>query len=117
MILDDGGDATLLMHLGARAEKDLSRHRQPDQRGGARAVRAIRAKLAVDPKWYSTRLAQINGVTEETTTGVKRLYQMAKEGTLPSPRSTSTTPSPRASSTTCTAAASRWSMASSAPPT
>ena len=82
MILDDGGDATLLLHLGARAEKDpgcISKHSSEEEQY---LFASIRAKLAEDPAWYSTRLAQVKGVTEETTTGVKRLYQMAKEGAL-----------------------------------
>ncbi|MGZ5114116.1 MAG: adenosylhomocysteinase, partial [Usitatibacter sp.] len=80
MILDDGGDATLLLHLGARAEKDascISKHASEEEEA---LFAAIKAKLAKDPKWYSTRLAHVKGVTEETTTGVKRLYQMAKDG-------------------------------------
>ena len=82
MILDDGGDATLLLHLGARAEIDegcLSSHSSEEERV---LYASIKAKLAKDPKWYSTRLAKVKGVTEETTTGVKRLYQMAKDGSL-----------------------------------
>jgi len=78
---------------------------------------AIRKRLETQPGWYSKRLAEIKGVTEETTTGVKRLYEFAKKGQLPSRRSTSTTRSPSRSSTTCTAAASRWWTRSSAPPT
>src|SRR3954462_5816968 len=82
MILDDGGDATLLLHLGARAEKDLSCIQKHSSEEEEVLFAAIKAQLAKDPKWYSTRLAQIKGVTEETTTGVKRLYQMAKDGSL-----------------------------------
>ena len=85
MILDDGGDATLLLHLGAKAEKDASLIEKPGNEEERCLFAAIKAKLAVDPKWYSTRLAKIKGVTEETTTGVKRLYQMAKEGQLAFP--------------------------------
>ena len=85
MILDDGGDATLLLHLGSKAEKDLSLIAKPASEEEQCLFAAIRAKLKVDPKWYSTRLAKIKGVTEETTTGVKRLYQMAKEGDLAFP--------------------------------
>ncbi len=86
MILDDGGDATLLLHLGARAEKDAVAHRQADQRrGDIRCSPRSRPSSPRDPKWYSTRLAQIKGVTEETTTGVHRLYQMHKEGRLAFP--------------------------------
>src|SRR5688572_23516505 len=82
MILDDGGDATLLLHLGTRAEKDPSCICDPKSEEETELFAAIRAKLASDPTWYSTRIAHVRGVTEETTTGVKRLYQMAKEGTL-----------------------------------
>ena len=85
MILDDGGDATLLLHLGARAEQDASLLGSPENEEEQHLYAAIKAKLKVDPKWYSTRLAKIKGVTEETTTGVKRLYQMAKEGQLAFP--------------------------------
>src|ERR1700678_665313 len=77
MILDDGGDATLLLHLGAKAEKDASLIARPGNEEEECLFAAIKAKLNADPKWYSTRLAKIKGVTEETTTGVKRLYQMA----------------------------------------
>ena len=85
MILDDGGDATLLLHLGARAEKDLSVLAKPGSEEETILFAAIRAKLAQDPHWYSTRLAQIKGVTEETTTGVHRLYQMHARGELKFP--------------------------------
>jgi adenosylhomocysteinase len=85
MILDDGGDATLLLHLGARAEKDASLVAKPSNEEEELLFAAIKSKLKADPKWYSTRLAKIKGVTEETTTGVKRLYQMAKEGQLAFP--------------------------------
>jgi adenosylhomocysteinase len=85
MILDDGGDATLLLHLGAKAEQDASLIAAPSSEEEQHLFAAIKAKLKTDPKWYSTRLAKIKGVTEETTTGVKRLYQMAKEGRLAFP--------------------------------
>ena len=85
MILDDGGDATLLLHLGARAEKDAAVISKPGSEEETLLFAAIKAKLKLDPKWYSTRLAKIKGVTEETTTGVKRLYQMAKDGQLAFP--------------------------------
>jgi adenosylhomocysteinase len=80
MILDDGGDATLLLHLGAKAEKDLSVLNNPSSEEETILFAAIKAKLQQDPTWYSVRLAQIKGVTEETTTGVHRLYQMFKKG-------------------------------------
>jgi adenosylhomocysteinase len=85
MILDDGGDATLLLHLGAKAEADASLIAKPGSEEEECLFGAIKAKLKIDPKWYSARLAKIKGVTEETTTGVKRLYQMAKEGQLAFP--------------------------------
>jgi adenosylhomocysteinase len=85
MILDDGGDATLLLHLGTWAEKDPSLVSSPSNEEEQHLFAAIRARLKTDPKWYSTRLAKIKGVTEETTTGVKRLYQMAKDGKLAFP--------------------------------
>jgi adenosylhomocysteinase len=85
MILDDGGDATLLLHLGARAEKDGSVLTNPGSEEETILFAAIKAKLAVDPLWYSTRLIQIKGVTEETTTGVHRLYQMHERGDLKFP--------------------------------
>src|ERR1700681_4469865 len=85
MILDDGGDATLLLHLGAKAEKDASLIAKAGNEEEEYLFAAIKARLQIDPKWYSSRLAKIKGVTEETTTGVKRLYQMAKEGGLAFP--------------------------------
>lgn len=85
MILDDGGDATLLLHLGTRAEKDLSVVANPSSEEEVCLFNAIKEKLKTDPTWYSTRLAKIIGVTEETTTGVHRLYQMHKEGKLAFP--------------------------------
>ena len=85
MILDDGGDATLLLHLGARAEKDASLIGKPASEEEKFLFAAIKARIAREPKWYSTRLAQVKGVTEETTTGVHRLYQMHKEGRLAFP--------------------------------
>jgi len=85
MILDDGGDATLLLHLGTRAEKDISILDNPGSEEETLLFAAIKAKLAADPGWYSTRIAQIKGVTEETTTGVHRLYQMHERGELSFP--------------------------------
>ncbi|GAA5787416.1 adenosylhomocysteinase [Chitiniphilus shinanonensis] len=85
MILDDGGDATLLLHLGARAEQDLSVVDNPTNEEETVLYAAIKAQLAKDATWYSTRLAQIQGVTEETTTGVHRLYQMHEQGKLAFP--------------------------------
>ena len=85
MILDDGGDATLLLHLGARAEKDAGILNNPESEEEIYLYNSIKAKLAVDKAWYSTRLAAIKGVTEETTTGVHRLYQMHERGELKFP--------------------------------
>jgi len=85
MILDDGGDATMLLHLGTRAESDATVLNHPGSEEETALFAAIRTKLKHDPKWYSTRLARIKGVTEETTTGVHRLYQMHKEGKLAFP--------------------------------
>ncbi|MDK3023332.1 adenosylhomocysteinase [Cupriavidus taiwanensis] len=82
MILDDGGDATLLLHLGARAEKDESVIAKATSEEETYLFAAIKEKLAKDPGWYSRNLAAIRGVTEETTTGVHRLYQMAQKGEL-----------------------------------
>ena len=82
MILDDGGDATLLMHLGKRAEKDASLLANPTSEEETCLYAAIKAKLAQDPTWYSRKSAQIIGVTEETTTGVHRLKEMSAKGTL-----------------------------------
>ncbi len=85
MILDDGGDATMLLHLGTRAESDSTVLNHPGSEEETALFAAIKAKLKQDPKWYSTRLGKIKGVTEETTTGVLRLYQMHKEGKLAFP--------------------------------
>jgi adenosylhomocysteinase len=85
MILDDGGDATLLLHLGARAEKDASVISKPTSEEETILFASIKAKLATDKTWYSTRLAAVKGVTEETTTGVHRLYQMHERGELKFP--------------------------------
>ena len=85
MILDDGGDATLLLHLGARAEQDISLVAKPASEEEEVLYAAIKARLAVDPAWYSVRLAAVRGVTEETTTGVHRLYQMHARGELKFP--------------------------------
>ena len=85
MILDDGGDATLLLHLGTKAEKDQSVLANPGSEEEIELFNSIKTTLKRDPKWYSTRLKQIKGVTEETTTGVHRLYDMHKRGELAFP--------------------------------
>src|SRR5262245_35100122 len=85
MILDDGGDATLLLHLGSRAESDQSVISKPTSEEEEFLFASIKSTLARDPKWYSVRLKAVKGVSEETTTGVKRLYQMAKDGKLAFP--------------------------------
>ena len=82
MILDDGGDATLLMHLGKKAERDASVLANPGSEEEVCLFNAIKAKLAEDPTWYSRKSAKILGVTEETTTGVHRLKEMSAKGTL-----------------------------------
>ncbi|HEX7043686.1 MAG TPA: adenosylhomocysteinase [Burkholderiales bacterium] len=82
MILDDGGDATLLVHLGIRAEKDPSVLNNPGSEEEEALFAAVKKRLAAKPGWYSMIAKEIRGVTEETTTGVHRLYQMHKEGRL-----------------------------------
>ncbi|HMK13867.1 MAG TPA: adenosylhomocysteinase [Burkholderiales bacterium] len=83
MILDDGGDATLLVVLGAQAEKNPSLIAKPANDEERALFASIKKRLDAKPGWYGRALANIKGVTEETTTGVKRLYQMQKEGRLP----------------------------------
>ncbi len=85
MILDDGGDATMLLHLGTKAEKDLSVLNNPTSEEETVLFASIKAKLKMDPTWYSVRLEKVKGVTEETTTGVHRLYQMHAKGELKFP--------------------------------
>ena len=85
MILDDGGDATLLVLLGSRAEKDPSVLANPTSEEEVAFFESIKAKLAVDPTFYSRTRANIKGVSEETTTGVHRLYELQKRGDLPFP--------------------------------
>ncbi|WP_394808470.1 adenosylhomocysteinase [Nitrosomonas sp.] len=85
MILDDGGDATLLLILGTKAEKDLSVIANPTNEEETVLFASIKSKLSSEPNWYSKNLARIRGVTEETTTGVHRLYEMHKNGELPFP--------------------------------
>ncbi|WP_310386162.1 adenosylhomocysteinase [Roseateles sp.] len=82
MILDDGGDATLLMHLGQKAEKDLSVLDKPGSEEERVLFASIKAKIAVDGTWYTRKSAEILGVTEETTTGVHRLQEMSAKGEL-----------------------------------
>ena len=85
MILDDGGDATLLLHLGTRAESDASVIAKPTNEEESVLYAAIKKRLETQPGWYSARIGHVKGVTEETTTGVHRLYQMAEEGRLKFP--------------------------------
>ena len=85
MILDDGGDATMLLLVGSRAEQDSSVLDNPGSEEEVVFFASIRDRLKTDPTWYSDRLKHIKGVTEETTTGVKRLYQLQQEGRLPFP--------------------------------
>ncbi|HSG76001.1 MAG TPA: adenosylhomocysteinase [Burkholderiales bacterium] len=82
MILDDGGDATLLVHLGQKAEKDPAVLAKPASEEETSLFKAIQKKLAKEPGWYTRVAKEIKGVTEETTTGVHRLYEMAKEKRL-----------------------------------
>jgi len=85
MILDDGGDATGLIMLGSKAEQDISVLDNPSNEEEIALFKSIKARLAVDPSFYSRIKANILGVTEETTTGVARLYQMVETGELPFP--------------------------------
>jgi len=85
MILDDGGDATLLLILGTKAEKNPDVIAHPNNEEETALFNSIKNKLASHPNWYSQNLARIRGVTEETTTGVHRLYEMQKNGELPFP--------------------------------
>ena len=85
MILDDGGDATLLLHLGARAEADIHVLDKPTSEEERVLYAAIKSRIASHPGWYAKNLAAVKGVTEETTTGVHRLYQMHKRGELKFP--------------------------------
>ena len=85
MILDDGGDATMLVILGTRAEQDLSVLDNPGSEEEIALYGSIKKRLATQPGWYSNILKNIRGVTEETTTGVHRLYQMQERGELPFP--------------------------------
>ena len=85
MILDDGGDATLLIILGSKAEKDPSVIANPSNEEEQALFTAIKKRLDAQPGWYSNILANIRGVTEETTTGVHRLYEMQSNGELPFP--------------------------------
>ncbi len=85
MILDDGGDATLLLHLGAKAEEDASVLDNPTSEEERVLYAAIKKRLAAQPGWYAKQLASVQGVTEETTTGVHRLYQMHQKGELKFP--------------------------------
>ena len=85
MILDDGGDATMLLEIGAKAEKDASILENPGSEEETALCKAIKKRLSSNPGWYSEALGNIRGVTEETTTGVNRLYRMQKDGTLKFP--------------------------------
>ena len=82
MILDDGGDATLLVHLGARPRRTPRSSPSPTSEEETILFAAIKKQLAAKPGWYSKIGKEIRGVTEETTTGVHRLYQMAKDKRL-----------------------------------
>lgn len=118
LIVDDGGDATLLIHKGYKAENDASTlDYEPSSYEEEVILGTLRTILAEDKdKWHRT-VAEWKGVSEETTTGVHRLYQMQEPASCSSRPSMSTTLAPSRSSTTSTAAASRWPTASSAPRT
>ncbi|PZU04786.1 MAG: adenosylhomocysteinase [Francisella sp.] len=85
MILDDGGDASLLLITGSQAEKDVDVLKHPNNQEEKVLFSAIKKRLKQDSRWYSERLKHIKGVTEETTTGVHRLYHLEKQGKLPFP--------------------------------
>ena len=111
MILDDGGDATLFVHLGYQALSTIRRSWTASRAAKKNAFcsRKLKKSLKKNPSASRTWPKDIRGVTEETTTGVHRLYQMhERRASCCSRRSTSTTPSPSRNSTTCTAAAIRW---------
>ena len=119
MILDDGGDATLFVHLGLRAENgDTAFLDKPGSEEEEVLFALLKRTLKEKPKgWFAEIAKNIKGVSEETTTGVHRLYEMQKRARCCSRPSTSTIASPSRSSTTSMAAASRWSTASAAAPT
>ena len=85
MILDDGGDATMLLHLGAKVEQDPNALGAPKSEEEEALFAAIEKRVAEQPGWYAKAFAEVRGVTEETTTGVNRLYQLQAEGRLPFP--------------------------------
>ncbi len=117
MILDDGGDATMYILLGARAEAGEDVLVNPGSEEEEVLFAQIRKRMGQTPGFFARQRDAIKGVTEETTTGVNRLYQLQKKGLLPFRRSTSTIASPSRSSTTSTVARNRWSTASAVPPT
>jgi adenosylhomocysteinase len=116
MILDDGGDATLYILLGSKAEKDPSLIAHPKSEEEEYLFAAIKKRIKEQPGWFDKVKAAIKGVSEETTTGVHRLYELQKKGELPFPRSTSTTASPSRNSTTSTAAVNPSSTRSAVAP-
>lgn len=85
MILDDGGDATMLVLFGSKAEKDITLLDNPSNEEEKWLFHSIRQKLSHDPTFYSTIKSKIQGISEETTTGVHRLYELQKKGELPFP--------------------------------
>ncbi len=117
MILDDGGDATMYILIGARAEAGEDVLSNPGSEEEEVLFAQIRKRMAETPGFFTRQRDAIKGVTEETTTGVNRLYQLQKKGLLPSRPSTSMTASPSRSSTTSMAARNRSSMAFVAAPT
>jgi len=117
-ILDDGGDATLFVHLGYQAENDKNiLNRRATSQDEELLLKQLKKSLKNDPGRFHRIAGDIRGISEETTTGVHRLYQMQREGTLLSRPSTSTIRSPSPSLTTFTAAVIRWLTGSCARPT
>jgi adenosylhomocysteinase len=116
MILDDGGDATMYILIGARAEAGEDVLSNPGSEEEEILFAQIKKRMA-SPGFFTKQRDAIRGVTEETTTGVNRLYQLQKKGLLPFPAINVNDSSPSRSSTTSTAARNRWSTASAAAPT
>jgi S-adenosylhomocysteine hydrolase len=116
IILDDGGDATMFALWGAKIEAGATLPAAENEEE-VEFQRALKAFVAANPGYLTRTVKALKGVSEETTTGVHRLYEIAKKGELPSRRSTSTTASPSPSSTIFTAARNRWSTRSAVPPT
>jgi adenosylhomocysteinase len=117
MILDDGGDASMYILLGARAEAGEDVLSNPSSEEETVLFAQIKKRMEQSPGWFTRKRDDIRGVSEETTTGVNRLYQLRPRACCRSRRSTSTTASPSRSSTTNTAARKAWLTAFAAAPT